>query len=253
MVSLLCGHSEPFSQTWPTSGMTRRGAAYALPTSAPPTGDTGCSSLPGLLPTPTTADGKGGPGNSGRDGGENLRTVAAGLLPTPMARDAKGAARPDGRTRPDGRPRLESERALPDVVCSLLPTPTARDGKGPNQRHEVGESVGGTTPAGSGAADHGATWGPYAAAVHRWERALGRVAPAPTEPAPRGGQRLAPVFVEWLMGIPSGWVTAVPGITRNEQLKALGNGVVPQQATAAVRRLLAVSAQASGTDLREVA
>jgi len=40
------------------------------------------------------------------------------------------------------------------------------------------------------------------------------------------------------MGLPAGWVTAVPGLTRNEQLKALGNGVVPQQAAAALRLLL---------------
>jgi DNA (cytosine-5)-methyltransferase 1 len=40
------------------------------------------------------------------------------------------------------------------------------------------------------------------------------------------------------MGLPAGWVTDVPGITRNEQLKALGNGVVPQQAAAALRLLL---------------
>jgi DNA (cytosine-5)-methyltransferase 1 len=54
----------------------------------------------------------------------------------------------------------------------------------------------------------------------------------------RGGQQLSPVFVEWMMGLPAGWVTAVPGITRNEQLKMLGNGVCPQQAEAAVRWLL---------------
>lgn len=41
------------------------------------------------------------------------------------------------------------------------------------------------------------------------------------------------------MGLPAGWVTDVP-ISRNEQLKALGNGVVPQQAAEALRRLLAV-------------
>jgi hypothetical protein len=29
------------------------------------------------------------------------------------------------------------------------------------------------------------------------------------------------------MGLPAGWVTDVPGLGRNEQLKALGNGVVP--------------------------
>ncbi|WP_345668944.1 hypothetical protein [Streptomyces similanensis] len=41
-----------------------------------------------------------------------------------------------------------------------------------------------------------------------------------------------------MMGLPSGHVTAVPGLTRTQQLKALGNGVVPQQAAAALRFLL---------------
>ncbi|GGF38927.1 hypothetical protein GCM10007298_38260 [Williamsia phyllosphaerae] len=37
------------------------------------------------------------------------------------------------------------------------------------------------------------------------------------------------------MGLPAGWVTdPAIGLTRNEQLKALGNGVVPQQALAAL-------------------
>lgn len=40
------------------------------------------------------------------------------------------------------------------------------------------------------------------------------------------------------MGLPDGHVTAVPGLSRNAQLKALGNGVVPQQAAAAYRMLL---------------
>lgn len=40
------------------------------------------------------------------------------------------------------------------------------------------------------------------------------------------------------MGLPEGWVTDVPGLSRNAQLKALGNGVVPQQAAAALRVLL---------------
>jgi len=39
------------------------------------------------------------------------------------------------------------------------------------------------------------------------------------------------------MGLPQGHVTGA-GLTRNEQLKALGNGVVPQQASLAVRLLL---------------
>lgn len=41
------------------------------------------------------------------------------------------------------------------------------------------------------------------------------------------------------MGLPAGHVTEVPGLTRTQQLKALGNGVVPQQAEAAIRLLYA--------------
>lgn len=43
------------------------------------------------------------------------------------------------------------------------------------------------------------------------------------------------------MGLPAGWVTGVPGLSRNEQLKALGNGVVPQQCAAAFTRLLNIA------------
>lgn len=49
--------------------------------------------------------------------------------------------------------------------------------------------------------------------------------------------RLNARFVEWLMGLPAGHVTDVPGLSRTAQLKALGNGVVPQQATAALHTL----------------
>lgn len=43
------------------------------------------------------------------------------------------------------------------------------------------------------------------------------------------------------MGWPDGWVTGVPGITRNEALRICGNGVVPQQAVEALRRLDAMA------------
>lgn len=39
------------------------------------------------------------------------------------------------------------------------------------------------------------------------------------------------------MGLPPGWVADVPGITRTEALRAIGNGVVPQQAAAALQYL----------------
>lgn len=81
-------------------------------------------------------------------------------------------------------------------------------------------------------------WGAYTDAVHRWETILGRPAPWPTEPGANGQPRLTPTFVEWMQGLPAGYVTNVPGISRDAQLKALGNGVVPQQAIAALQILL---------------
>ncbi|MBT1161797.1 hypothetical protein [Bifidobacterium sp. SO1] len=51
---------------------------------------------------------------------------------------------------------------------------------------------------------------------------------------------LSPRFVEWMMGLPDKWVTDpniwrnVSGSHRNLQLRALGNGVVPQQAATAI-------------------
>lgn len=82
-------------------------------------------------------------------------------------------------------------------------------------------------------------WGEYAAAVHRWELITGRPAPYPTQPGRHGRPVLAPAFVEWLMGLPPGWVTAGHlDLPRTAQLRALGNGVMPQQAAHALRLLL---------------
>jgi DNA (cytosine-5)-methyltransferase 1 len=77
-------------------------------------------------------------------------------------------------------------------------------------------------------------WGDYGPAIRRWERILGRPAPWPTDAL----GRLSPVFTEWLMGLPDGWVTDTPGLTRPAMLRALGNGVVRRQAAYALRLLL---------------
>ena len=83
-------------------------------------------------------------------------------------------------------------------------------------------------------------WGPYAAAIHRWEQILGRPAPEPTEVGPKGGRRLSAVFVEWMMGVPDGWVTdPALGLSRVQQLRMLGNGVVKNQAVAALQSMRA--------------
>jgi DNA (cytosine-5)-methyltransferase 1 len=54
-----------------------------------------------------------------------------------------------------------------------------------------------------------------------------------------------------MMGLPPGWVTGVPGLPRTARLRIIGNGVVPQQAAAALRLLIGAAAlpapPASGT------
>lgn len=84
------------------------------------------------------------------------------------------------------------------------------------------------------------SWGKYEAAIRRWE-SLTRPAPSPTEPNTKGNPRLAPVFPEWMQGWPDGWATAVPGISRNDKLRIIGNGVCPQQAIAALWQLIPIS------------
>jgi DNA (cytosine-5)-methyltransferase 1 len=84
-------------------------------------------------------------------------------------------------------------------------------------------------------------FGKYQPAIRRWELTLnGAPAPAPTEPNTKGNPRLNPQFSEWLLGWPAGWVTQVPGLSRNDKLRIIGNGVVPQQAAAALTYLLTV-------------
>ena len=62
--------------------------------------------------------------------------------------------------------------------------------------------------------------------------------PAPAILNERGGPKVAPAFVEWLMGLPNGWVTDPDlGLTQVQQLTALGNGALPQQAVCAMRLL----------------
>ncbi|MDZ4233065.1 MAG: DNA cytosine methyltransferase [Dietzia sp.] len=82
-------------------------------------------------------------------------------------------------------------------------------------------------------------WGRYADAIARWEQITGRHAPDPALLNALKGPRPASEFVEWLMGVPLGWVTDhAHGLTPNQQTAALGNGVLPLQAVAALDALL---------------
>lgn len=82
----------------------------------------------------------------------------------------------------------------------------------------------------------GIDWGKYAPAIHRWAMVLGRPAPSPTAPGANGRPRLSPAFVEWMMGLPAGHVTG-HGLRPAQELKLLGNGVVPLQCALALRML----------------
>ena len=79
-------------------------------------------------------------------------------------------------------------------------------------------------------------WGKYEPTIRRWERTLDRPAPDPTIVGVNGRTRLNPVFVEWMMGLPEGWVTG-HNLSSAQELKMLGNGVVPQQARFAIELL----------------
>ena len=80
-------------------------------------------------------------------------------------------------------------------------------------------------------------WGKFEPAIRRWESILDRPAPEPTKPdGKEGNHRLSSKFTEWMMGLPDGWITDI-GLKRNDELKACGNGVVPQQAELALSLL----------------
>ena len=61
-------------------------------------------------------------------------------------------------------------------------------------------------------------WGHYADAITRWEHITGRPAPAPALLNDADSTRPAPAFVEWLMGLPEGWVTGTEpsDLTQNQ-------------------------------------
>ncbi|GAA3449639.1 hypothetical protein [Dactylosporangium matsuzakiense] len=190
-----------------------------------------------LLPTPTVADSRSSANaTAGRSvplvghAGRTL-TDAARLLPTPRTTDGSKGCRSQrashgGLTLPSAAVR----RRQPDGTGH-----EANAGEAPDREPE---SIAGPAAPQLGMPDE-ARWGEYAVAVARWETLLGRPVPDPSQPGRHGKPVLAPPFVEWLMGLPELWVTDPQlGLPRTRALRVLGNGVVPQQATAALCLLL---------------
>lgn len=144
--------------------------------------------------------------------------------------DTRTVGRLDGADESEAR---EWERSREEPGHRSATATTDTDEQGPQGRGIVGSG----RASERATRTHSVEFGPYEAAIRRWESVLGRPAPEPTVPTGRnGGHRLNPQFVEWMMGLPEGWVTDT-GISHVAQLKALGNGVVPQQALLALQHL----------------
>jgi DNA (cytosine-5)-methyltransferase 1 len=149
-------------------------------------------------------------------------------LPTPTVSDNRGASREEVRKlNPKKRLKVEVE-LLPTTRVSMANGPTKKEieQENPKSRIEVEVVLSKTN------------WKRYKKAIAHWEEIIKRKAPEPTKPDGREGrEQINPEFTEFMMGLPSGWITDV-GLTRNEALKACGNGVVPQQAELALRILV---------------
>jgi len=161
----------------------------------------------------------------------NYQVPKGNLLPTTRAQNGEDRNNKIWARDPSKPQNLENALAvtlLPTTRTSMANGPTQKEIAlgNPKTRIETEVMLGETS------------WGKFEPAIRRWEKTLGRPSPLPTKPDGKdGAHRLSSKFTEWMMGLPEGWVTGV-GLTRNEELKACGNGVVPQQAEMALRMLL---------------
>ena len=250
----------PDGQPW---DMRRPATPRQAPGGRPLSEPTGPGLSP-LMPPPTASDHKAG---RHQDGTGHSLTQAVQLLPTTVAQPSGNSPTEHLRKKP-GRDRVTDLAIIVEnnllPTGGLLPTPQATyaprssPGYGPNLHEAVGLLP--TPKAGDGVmglprtsgrppekSTHLATrleytdYGTYAPAIARWEQVTGRAAPPPTTPPRRAGGKpqLSARFVEWMMGLPEGHVTGPDlDLSRERQLRMLGNGVVPQQAALAVNTLI---------------
>ncbi len=265
---LMCGHTlaehalHPELFPTPRAGDGEKGG----PNQRGSSGDLMLPSAVTCLPTPTSRDWKDGPPCANVPDNSLLGRVIHNLLPTPAVNDMGAAYTPETWDAWTARMKaahnngnghgnslsLDAQR----VAMDLLPTIRTK-----NNENRQSEGYGGEEGNFYGLIHNPSRWGKYAAAIARWE-SVTRPAPEPTnitdgylkalakrlarqhaKPVGMRGslkprRQLAARFSEWMMGVPLGWITDTPGITRNEALKAAGNGVVPQQAAEALLFLL---------------
>lgn len=152
--SLLCAHSGPYSDPWPTSGVMHAGACYAPPTSEPHTEGNGSSSPPGdatpLLKTPTNYLASNGGASTRRNDATadtartwptkssgSCRTNARAPAPGPPRRRANNASpcrRSQGRSRCRGSSTARRRTGALRALGGTTPRPSP-DGRGSPARH----------------------------------------------------------------------------------------------------------------------
>ena len=168
------------------------------------------------------------------------------LLATPTAHDNKGAClleKHHARLKQRNRKQMGN---LQEDITHLMPTPNTLDylsyREGEKREKALRRGVeGGSLRASTGNLREEVHFNAdlYLPAVHRWEEILGRKSPRWTIIGDNGKPKLNPMFSEWLMGLPNGWVTSPEiGLSYGRQLMILGNGVVPQQAEVALATML---------------
>lgn len=237
---------ESVRQWPPTVSHDGNGRLTEPPTSESATDDAD-GSASHRLPTPALSDGDRGPdlarAERPESGGMDLVTTVERLmptlLPTPTEKAGANQSPSPGAAR---RPSLY-------LINELLPTPTAGDANSSGAANpdyarpgrNAGVTLTDAVVRGSGhmpppTDETTDVFGDYAAAVTRHEHLVtGTPPPAPRTPT----GRLSSHFVEWMMGLPPGWVTdPVIGLSRSAQLRRLGNGVVPIQGARAIGALL---------------
>lgn len=152
VLSLDLGEASPsagFSAKWPRSATWDRTGVYVLPTSAPVTDGTDCSSSGALLPTPTVGDSKAARNSTatrhvlpptGIHAGNTL-TDAVTLLPTPTANQYE--CEPEVFLARQERCKETAQNGkgfgltTAMAVALLLPTPTSRLGDDSGRRADA--------------------------------------------------------------------------------------------------------------------
>lgn len=166
---------------------------------------------------------------------------------------------------PHGRPRVfiiatREGAETPVQPCSdqivdggltLLPTPSASDVTGGSCDPSIRVQQGHHLQLIDVARLYGTpAWEAYTPAIQQWER-ITRPAPKATHISRAGNPNLSAAFAEWMMGWPEGWLDvpgeqealfgdSQPALNRADKLRICGNGVVPQQAIAAITQLVEV-------------